>query len=171
VATSFRFNCVARAPQANDVGDVSVAPRAPPPPRWSGAPRDVRIVARAKGKTVVFIAASEVWAFEARGQLVYVHTAEGKFGIDLSLREVEARLGAPFLRVHRNWLVGLAKVRELGAMHLFAGDAISTGNVQRQGIELPVAQERIKDVRGRLLADSFGLRQQGPAERRALLRR
>jgi DNA-binding LytR/AlgR family response regulator len=114
----------------------------------------------------VFVMSSEVWAFEARGRLVFVHAPQGCFDIDLPLVEVEAILGPPFLRVHRNWLVGLTKVRELwtgnGTMHLFAGTAMSGENTGRQGVEVPVARDRVKRVRSELLAETFGLR---PASR------
>ena len=105
---------------------------------------------------------SEVWAFEARGRLVFVHAPQGCFDIDLPLVEVEAVLGAPFLRVHRNWLVGLAKVRELwsgsGTMHLFAGTGMSGESTGHLGVEVPVARDRVKRVRSELLAETFGLR-------------
>jgi DNA-binding LytR/AlgR family response regulator len=121
-----------------------------------------RIVARSSGKTLVFLLPSDVWAFEARQRVVFVHTAQGCFDIDLPLVEVEATVGPAFLRVHRNWLVGLSKVRELRTgnceMHLFAGTAISADEADRRGVEVPVARDRVKRVRRELLAGTFGLR-------------
>jgi DNA-binding LytR/AlgR family response regulator len=123
---------------------------------------DVRIVARSTGKRLVFIMSSDVWAFEARGRLVFVHVPRGCFDIDLPLSEVETILGPPFLRVHRNWLVALSKVRELwpgsGTMRLFAGVAMSAESPDRRGIEVPVARDRVKQVRRLLLTDALGLR-------------
>ncbi len=134
-------------------------PAGAPPPASAA---DVRIVARSSGKTLVFVMSSDVWAFEARGRLVLVHAEQGCFDIDLPLVEVESVLGPRFCRVHRNWLVGLSKVRELwsgnGTMHLFAGMAISGESTARRGVEVPVARDRVKRVRRELLADTFGLR-------------
>jgi DNA-binding LytR/AlgR family response regulator len=136
-----------------------------PQSRPAGAPSpatDVRIVGRSSGRTLVFVMSSDVWAFEARGRLVLVHAEQGSFDIDLPLVEVESVLGPRFCRVHRNWLVGLSKVRELwsgnGTMHLFAGMALSGESAVRRGIEVPVARDRVKRVRRELLADTFGLR-------------
>jgi LytTr DNA-binding domain len=141
--------------------------RLPEPDRASGvlsppAGHDLRIVARSSGKTLVFVMSSDVWAFEARGRLVFVHAPQGCFDIDLPLIEVESVLGPTFCRVHRNWLVDLSKVRELssgnGAMHLFAGMALCAESAVRRGVEVPVARDRVKRVRRQLLADTFGLR-------------
>jgi DNA-binding LytR/AlgR family response regulator len=123
---------------------------------------DVRIVARSSVKRLVFITSSDVWAFEARGRLVFVHVPCGCLDIDLPLNEVESILGPSFLRVHRNWLVALSKVRELwpgsGSMSLFAGVAMSAEPPDRRGIEVPVARDRMKHVRSLLMADALGLR-------------
>jgi hypothetical protein len=140
---------------------------AAPPPR-----RDARIVARAKGNTLVFIPSTEIWAFEARGRLVCLHAPAGCFDVDLSLREVEAVLAGSFLRVHRNWLVGLGKVRELrssgGVSVLFAGDTTAEDPASLRGIEVPIARERAKVVRRILLAGAFGLRPRSDGSRLGL---
>jgi DNA-binding LytR/AlgR family response regulator len=153
---------------ARATGDADAAtpsserPRALVRASSAASPADVRIVARSSGKRLVFIMASDVWAFEARGRLVFVHVPRGCFDIDLPLSEVEAILGPPFMRVHRNWLVAVSKVRELwpgsGTMRLFAGVAMSAESPDRRGIEVPVARDRVKQVRRLLLADALGLR-------------
>jgi hypothetical protein len=138
--------------------DADASPVVGAPPATVQA--DFRIAARSSGKHLVFLSSSEVWAFEARERLVFVHASQGTFDIDLPLGEVES-LGPWLLRVHRNWLVSVARVRELhcgqGAMHLFAGAALSDGNADRRGVEVPVARDRMKQVRRRLLADTFGV--------------
>jgi DNA-binding LytR/AlgR family response regulator len=48
-----------------------------------------RIVARRK-RSLVFLEAHEIWAFEAADRLTFVHTTHGTFDIDLSLAAVEA---------------------------------------------------------------------------------
>ncbi len=117
----------------------------------------------------MFVVSSDIWAFEARARLVFVHTPHGRFDIDLSRGKIATLLGPLFLRVHRDWLVGLTKVRELrsenGVVRLFAGTSISKGSSDPQGVEVPVARERTKEVRRRLLADTFGLRPAGRESR------
>ena len=78
-------------------------------PRAQG-PR--RVVARRK-KSLVFLDPASIWAFEAADRLTFVHAPEGKFDIDLSLAAIEASFGRALFRVHRNWLVNLAYVKEL----------------------------------------------------------
>jgi DNA-binding LytR/AlgR family response regulator len=121
----------------------------------------VRIVGRSSGNRLVFVVPSEVWAFEARERLVFVHATQGCFDIDLSLSELESPLGAPFLRVHRNWLVGVTKVRELrwrdGFTHLFAGEGVPGAGAHTQGIEVPVSRDRVTQVRRHLLAGTCGV--------------
>jgi DNA-binding LytR/AlgR family response regulator len=80
---------------------------------WTGAPPGpLRIVAR-RGRGLVFLDPSEVWAFEAADRLTSVHAAEGTFDVDLSLSAIEASLGRSFARVHRNWLVNAAHIKRL----------------------------------------------------------
>jgi DNA-binding LytR/AlgR family response regulator len=142
------------------VADARSSFASPPAAAESGP--ILRIAARSSGKRLVFLTAGDVWAFEARERLVFVQAPQGRFDIDLPLGEVESSLGAPFLRVHRNWVVSLTKVRELrwgnGSMQLFAGGGISDESADRCGLDVPVARDRMKQVRGRLLAGTFGVR-------------
>lgn len=115
-----------------------------------------RIVARRK-KNLVFLDPSEVWAFEASQRLTFVHTPHGTFDLDLSLSAIEASFGRRLVRVHRNWLVNPAFVRELereGAdTRLFVGAAVG-----QTGVHVPVARERAGDLRDQLLSNATGLR-------------
>lgn len=115
-----------------------------------------RIVAR-KGKGLVFLEAGEAWAFEAEGRLCHVHAADGRFDVDLSLAALEALLGDAFLRVHRNWLVSLAHVRQLdrddGEATLVLGEPKSP-----RALRVVVARDRVASVRERLLVATVGLR-------------
>ncbi len=72
----------------------------------------LRIVAR-RGKSLVFLDSNEVWAFEAADRLTSVHTPHGTFDLDLSLASIEASFGRALTRVHRNWLVNAAYIKEL----------------------------------------------------------
>jgi DNA-binding LytR/AlgR family response regulator len=122
---------------------------------------DTRIVGRSSGNRLVFVVPAEVWAFEAQARLVFVHGTQGRFDVDMSLTELESPLGSPFLRVHRNWLVGLAKVRELrwkeGFMHLFVGEGVPGTSADTRGVEVPVAGDRVREVRRHLLAGTIGV--------------
>jgi two-component system response regulator LytT len=119
-----------------------------PSPRPHTGP--VRIVVRRK-RALVFLRLEEVWAFEAAERLAFVHSSRGKFDVDLSLSAVEASFGRTLLRVHRNWLVNAAHVKELeGAgseTELLVGD-----------LHVPVARERAQAVREALMQGTLGIR-------------
>jgi two-component system response regulator LytT len=117
-----------------------------------------RIVARRK-RSLVFLEPQEIWAFEAADRLTFVHTLHGTFDIDLSLAAVESSFARAFVRVHRNWLVNAAHIKELERdgheTKLFVGDGVAdAGN----GVRVPVARERAGAVREMLLTNATGLR-------------
>jgi DNA-binding LytR/AlgR family response regulator len=110
-----------------------------------------RIAARS-GRALRLIPIEEALAFEAEGRLTYVHTASGRFDIDLTLTSLAASFEAAFARTHRQWLVALEHVREiqqgeLGMQLLVGGDLV-----------VPVASERTKEVRRLILQGTVGLR-------------
>jgi DNA-binding LytR/AlgR family response regulator len=118
-----------------------------------------RVVARRK-KSLVFLDPASIWAFEAADRLTFVHAPEGRFDIDLSLAAIEASFGRALFRVHRNWLVNLAYVKQLdrdigGATVTVGGDLAPDG----RGIQVPVSQDRSKALRDVLLENATGLRQ------------
>ncbi|MDI1442579.1 LytTR family DNA-binding domain-containing protein [Polyangium sp. 6x1] len=118
----------------------------------------LRIVAR-RGRSLVFLEQNEVWAFEAADRLTSVHTPHGTFDLDLSLSAIEASFGRALTRVHRNWLVNAAHIKELerdgGETRIFVGVGIGP---ERRGVSVPVARERAQAVREMLLASATGLR-------------
>jgi DNA-binding LytR/AlgR family response regulator len=121
------------------------------------APRSVpdRVVARSK-KGLVLFARDEVWAFEAAERLMFVHTARGRFDVDLSLAAVEVSLGSEFLRVHRQWLVHTAHVR---AIENQDGETIVVvGDEPARELRIPVARDRKAAVLDLLLHGATGLR-------------
>ena len=121
------------------------------------APRSVpdRVVARSK-KGLVLFARDEVWAFEAAERLMFVHTARGRFDIDLSLAAIEASRGSEFLRVHRQWLVHTLHVR---AIENEDGETVVVVGAEPPGeLRVPVARERRGAVRDLLLHGATGLR-------------
>ncbi len=113
-------------------------------------PAQQRIVGRRK-RALVFLRIDEVWAFEAAHRLAYVHSAQGRLDIDLSLSAIEASFGRTLLRVHRNWLVNAAHVREL------EGAGSDTELVVGE-LRVPVARERAGAVREALLGGALGVR-------------
>jgi DNA-binding LytR/AlgR family response regulator len=127
----------------------------PPPP--------LKIVAR-RGRGLVFLDPSEVWAFEAADRLTSVHTAHGTFDVDLSLSAIEASLGRSFARVHRNWLVNASHIKRLdrdgSETTIFVGVALAPDDAsgERSGLTVPVARERAQGVREMLLSNAMGVR-------------
>jgi DNA-binding LytR/AlgR family response regulator len=117
-----------------------------------------RVVARRK-KSLVFLDPGSIWAFEAADRLTFVHAPEGRFDIDLSLAAIEASFGRALFRVHRNWLVNLAYVKELdrdiGGATVTVGSDLSP---EGRSIQVPVSQDRSKALRDVLLANATGLR-------------
>ncbi len=117
-----------------------------------------RIVARRK-RSLVFLEAHEIWAFEAADRLTFVHTTHGTFDIDLSLAAVEASFARAFVRVHRNWLVNSTHIKELERdgheTKLFVGAGVAEAG---RGVRVPVARERAAAVREMLLTNATGLR-------------
>ncbi len=121
------------------------------------APAD-RLVARNK-RSLVFLDADEVWAFESQERLTLVHTAHGVFDVDLSLQSLEATFGSRFRRVHRNWLVATRHIRVLdrdsGETWLFVGARYEG---ESDGVRVPVARDRAQAVRDWLLTTTPGVR-------------
>jgi DNA-binding LytR/AlgR family response regulator len=129
-----------------------------PAPVAASPPQSARIVARRR-KSLVFLEPSEIWAFEAADRLTFVHTAHGKFDLDLSLAAIESSFGRTLMRVHRNWLVNVAHIKELerdGAeTRLFVGPGIGE---ESQGVRVPVSRDRAQALRESLLTNTTGLR-------------
>lgn len=127
-------------------------------PAVPAQPASVRIVARRR-KSLVFLEPSEIWAFEAADRLTFVHTAHGKFDLDLSLAAIEASFGRALMRVHRNWLVNAVHIKELerdGAeTKVFVGAGLGEAS---QGVRVPVSRDRAQALRETLLANATGLR-------------
>jgi two-component system, LytTR family, response regulator LytT len=91
--------------------------------------------------------------------MTFVHSLYGKFDVDLSLAAIESSFDRTFTRVHRNWLVNLAQVRELhresGDTKLFVGIGVAP---EGEGIHVPVSRERAQTLREVLLASATGVR-------------
>ncbi len=80
----------------------------------AGAPK--RIVGRA-GEEYFLLPTAEIFAFEADGDLVWIHTAKRKYLATQTLRALERRLaGANFRRIHRGALVNVNHVRKMSPL-------------------------------------------------------
>jgi DNA-binding LytR/AlgR family response regulator len=97
-----------------------------------------------------------VWAFEATERLTFVHTARGRFDLDLSLAAIEATFGDRFLRVHRQWLVHAAHVRAIESED--GETVVVVGDEPASEIRVPIARARRDGVRDLLLHGAAGLR-------------
>jgi two-component system, LytTR family, response regulator LytT len=117
-----------------------------------------RIVARRK-RALVFVRFDDVWAFESAERLTYVHTARGRFEVDLSLAAIEASIGRTLLRVHRSWLVSVEHVKELEGYGSETELAVGAPASDAGDVRIPVARDRAPAVREALLALATGVRQ------------
>jgi two-component system LytT family response regulator len=75
-----------------------------------------RILVR-RGPKLVVIPVEDVAVFESENKLVFVRTAEGRFVLNMSMKEIEERVdSALFCRVHKQAIVRLSLVREIHAL-------------------------------------------------------
>jgi two-component system LytT family response regulator len=75
-----------------------------------------RILVRRASKLVV-ISLEDVAVFESENKLVFVRTAEGRFLLNMSMKEIEERVDPDlFCRVHKQAIVRLSLVREIHAL-------------------------------------------------------
>jgi DNA-binding LytR/AlgR family response regulator len=134
---------------------------------WQGVQRvpPGRVAARRRGNIVVLDVA-DVWAFEARERLCFVHAASGRFDVDLSLQQLARDLGSRFVRSHRNWISNVANIREYRTEHgwhaLLVGRPGAT--TPHDAVEVPVSREYAVQVRARLLAGTVGFRSRRRAQ-------
>lgn len=129
-------------PQALHGALAALLGRASPPPP------PARLASRV-GRHLELLDVSQVTHVMAEDRLVYAFVAGKGHVVDESLVDLERRLGAAFLRIHRNVLVRVEAIKELFA----EGNGTATvrlGDSARS--ELPVARERL-----RALKDALGL--------------
>jgi len=75
-----------------------------------------KIVGRA-GDEFILLNASEVFAFQAEGDLVWIVTAKGRYLATHTLKALQEKLhNSSFRRIHRNALVNVNHVRKLSAL-------------------------------------------------------
>ena len=69
----------------------------------------LRIPAKRGAKILILEPSDVVW-FESEGELVHARTADGRALVERSLAELEEVLTGSFFRIHRSYLVNLARV-------------------------------------------------------------
>jgi len=79
-------------------------------------PRPRKIVGKV-GEEYFLLDASEILAFQAEGDLVWIITARKKYLATQTLKVIEQRLGhSSFERIHRNALINVDHVRKISAL-------------------------------------------------------
>jgi DNA-binding LytR/AlgR family response regulator len=111
----------------------------PAAPAEAGGPRIERIPVEKSGRTLL-IPAEEILYIEAQDDYSRVHTAHGRYLSALSLTVLEERLEPlGFFRVHRSYLVSLARVREVLPMY---GGMLVLRLSDEAGTQIPVSRRR-----------------------------
>jgi len=110
------------------------------------SPSWLQRVATRKGDRLSLIPVSEVTHFISEDRFTYASTAQGRFLVDLSLTDLEARLDpAHFLRIHRASIVNVQCVEQISRW--FAGRV----HVQlKDKSELTVSRDKVNVLREKL---------------------
>lgn len=102
-------------------------------------------VAVEKGGRTLLIAAAEILYVEAQDDYSRVFTAEGRYLSGLPLTALEERLEPlGFFRVHRSYLVDLARVREVLPMY---GGMLILRLSDEAGTQIPVSRRRAASLK------------------------
>ncbi|MBS3956416.1 MAG: response regulator transcription factor [Clostridiales bacterium] len=109
-----------------------------------GGEGDFRKLAVRKGGRTVLLSIDDVVFLSARNKSTYAHTFENQYLVDMTLGELEARIGPDaFVRVHRSYMVNLNKIKEIvraeGAYVVIATD--------RDETQIPVARRQVRQFR------------------------
>lgn len=109
------------------------------------APARVAVVG--PGGRELLLDPAEIHYAQAEGDYCRVHTHDRSYLATVSLGALEERLGSPFARVHRSYLVNLAKV---AAVRRSSPDRLRLQLSDAARTELDVARRQARLVRGRL---------------------
>ncbi len=91
---------------------ASERPQPAPPPEATAPQPALALVVQERGR-VLHLPHAEILYLRAMHKQVRIRTLLGHFVVDEALSDLEARLGAGFLRVHRSTVVALHAVRKL----------------------------------------------------------
>lgn len=105
---------------------------------------DFRKLAVRKGGKTVLLSIDDIIFLSARNKSTYAHTYENQYLVDMTLGELETKIGAEaFVRVHRSYMVNLNKIKEIlradGAYVVVASD--------RDETQMPVARRQVRQFR------------------------
>ncbi len=105
---------------------------------------EFRKLAVRKGGRTVLLTIDDIIYLSARNKSTYAHTYENQYLVDLTLGELESRLGREsFARVHRSYLVNLNKVKEI--LRVDGGYVVVAAD--RDETHVPVARRRSRQFR------------------------
>jgi DNA-binding LytR/AlgR family response regulator len=79
-------------------------------------PAELKRVVGRSGTDLHLLELSEVVAFQADGEVVYVITAQGRFYADHTLKVLEQRLPPQFRRVHRSTIINTDHIRKISPL-------------------------------------------------------
>jgi len=117
----------------------------PPAPGGSVTLQGDRVAIRDRGQVLLFAVDDIIW-FEADGQYVIAHTAEGEVMFRESLGNLQKRLeGLRFLRIHRSTVVN--------ATHIGRVESVAAGGYEihlKSGRRLAISRRRVGYVLRRL---------------------
>jgi two-component system LytT family response regulator len=118
-AVDYLLKPINRERLAECVARLDVTPPQPQRAQLDEARRErklERILVRRASKLVV-IPVEDVAVFESENKLVFVRTPDGRFLLNMSMREIEERVDPGlFCRVHKQAIVRLSLVREIHAL-------------------------------------------------------
>jgi two-component system, LytTR family, response regulator len=110
------------------------------------APGAVRKVVARRGHDYYLLDLSEVFAFQAEGEIVWIHTENQRYMATQTLQAIEERLrGGPFQRVHRGALVNADKIRKMSSLSSQRWLLTLTN-----GLQMTVSKRQAPVVRGLL---------------------
>ncbi len=105
---------------------------------------EFRKLAVRKGGRTVLLNLDDIVYLSARNKSTYAHTYENQYLVDLTLGDLETKLGREsFTRVHRSYLVNLNKVKEI--LRVDGGYVVVAAD--RDETHIPVARRQVRQFR------------------------
>jgi DNA-binding LytR/AlgR family response regulator len=105
---------------------------------------DFRKLAVRKGGRTILLSIDDIVFLSARNKSTYAHTDENQYLVDLTLGELEEKLGKEsFARIHRSYMINLNKIKEI----LRANGAYVVVASDRDETQIPVARRQVRSFR------------------------
>ncbi|MCA9601092.1 MAG: LytTR family transcriptional regulator [Myxococcales bacterium] len=109
----------------------------------SDAPKLDRLAVRRKGALVV-VDVGQVLYFEVKDELVWAITRDDRYALDMSLTEIESRVGPEFFRSHRSVLVRVSAIAAIEPTGAGASDIVID---HPEAPRVSLARERTKALK------------------------